>query len=75
MFIVKAYNDRENEAWKRERFTVYMIHCMITEPVKRLSIYEFMRLDGDPTEEEEMKDRYQHFYDAYYKYEKIGALN
>lgn len=50
--MMRAYEDRQIDEWKRIRSLEYTIYCALTEEGKRVSIYEYMPLAGDPSEEE-----------------------
>lgn len=52
LMMIKGFNLRENEAWKRLRFSAYITYCTSTDVNKRVPIYQFLELNGDPSPEE-----------------------
>jgi hypothetical protein len=52
IYSITAYNRRETDAWQRTRFQSYIVYCSVTDEGKRKSIYEFLELENDPTQEE-----------------------
>lgn len=50
--MIEGFQHRENESWQRTRFQSYIIYCSVTEESKRVSIYDFLELENDPTPEE-----------------------
>lgn len=52
MLFIKGYEQRQNDQWKISRALQYTVYCCVTDECKRVSIYEYMPLPGDPTKEE-----------------------
>lgn len=50
---VQAHRENVTEGWRQTRLIGYLMYCANTDGKKRrVSIYEFLPLHGDPTEEE-----------------------
>lgn len=82
LLTVEGHQAREIDEWRRTRFLGYLIYCSVTDNNKRESIFNFLPLDGDPSEEELKKIeqqendlRLKEFEEAYNFYKKGGYLN
>lgn len=74
---IEAYNIRENEAWQRTRLQAYIVYCSVTDENKRVPIYQFLELDGDPTPEEiaeQEKNQVDRDVATYYQLKEQGLI-
>lgn len=49
---LSAKQEESYEEWQRTRFESYVLYCTVTPSDKRVPIYKFLELEGDPSEEE-----------------------
>lgn len=52
LLVIKGHNQRELNEYRRLRLQRYDTYCVNTKIEERVSIYEYMPLDHDPTDEE-----------------------
>lgn len=52
VLMIQAYDEKELAELRRIRLIRYDTYCVNTEESKRVSIYEWMPLEGDPTQED-----------------------
>jgi hypothetical protein len=53
MMVIEGHQERELESWNRTRFEAYILMCTATSSENRSSIFKFLPLPGDPSEEQQ----------------------
>lgn len=79
--MIRAFDQRELMELRRLRMLRYDTYCIYTKEEKRVSIYEYQKIEGDPTpeelaemEQEQQDERQREIEEVYKYYQQVGAI-
>jgi hypothetical protein len=85
LLSIKAMRIRETVQWQMTRFSSYIVYCSVTDKDKRETMYQFLKLDGDPSpeeieklqnqqQEEEVSEKVRIYEQTTEYYKQVGAI-